>query len=155
MNARRFAAACLAANLALSLAACGEKCDPAADLPYCDGAAVVSCPEPGVDQLVGTDRWKRHDCLSSQVCVEPEAGIALCVAEAEPSPLCAGEPSSACESSTSLVYCSRGYVTGRAECLACVAATGYADCQGGFGAPCASAADCVAGRECNDQGHCV
>lgn len=153
LSAAPFALAIL--GLAGAAAGCGEKCDPAVDRPYCDGAVVVSCPEPGVDQLVGTDRWKRRDCLEDQFCIEPEAGVAICVAETEPSPVCAGERSSGCESATSQVYCSRGYVTGRQDCLSCVEEATYADCEGGFGASCSSSADCVTGRACNDQGHCL
>lgn len=135
------------------LAGCGERCDPATAEAYCDGAAVVSCPEPGVDQLVGANRWVRRDCLEGQVCVEAGLGAALCALDDQPDPLCA-DRGTACADGATQLYCSFGYATGTQECLACVDDGSTSTCEGGFGADCASGDDCVSG-DCNDQGHCL
>ncbi|HCF59700.1 MAG TPA: hypothetical protein DFS52_17110 [Myxococcales bacterium] len=133
---------------------CGKDCDPAVDRPYCDGNVVVSCPEPGVDQLVGTDRWVSRACLADQVCISPEPGGAFCAAETSPSALCEGDRPRACESSEAMVWCSRGYVTGRDTCTSCIRSQTSAVCEGGFGRPCSENSDCGRSHVCKD-GLCI
>jgi hypothetical protein len=134
--------------------ACGRDCDPAVDRPYCDGDVVVSCPKPGVDQLVGTDRWVRRDCLADQLCVSPEPGVAFCAAESSPSALCEGNRPRACESSESMVRCHHGYVTGRDSCTSCIQSETSAVCEGGFGSSCTKDSDCGSSYVC-EKGTCT
>lgn len=142
----------LFAVLAASLAGCRDECDPATDAPSCDGNVAVTCPEPGVDQLVPI-RWSHRDC-GEKVCVMA-GGSAFCALSGEPNAAC-GDQESACENPESRIYCTQGYVTWRGECRTCSADdAGYPICEGGASWKCTSDADCVSSLHCNSYGYCV
>jgi hypothetical protein len=142
-----FAAAALSA-------ACGDPCDPKADVSRCDGNVAVSCPEPGVDQLVGANRWVRHQCEGSTVCVTAGAS-AFCALSSELSPPCADAGSSVCESATSHLYCHAGFATSRFPCLSCEKTdAGSPQCNGGPSSRCTVNSECAPQLSCNARGFC-
>jgi hypothetical protein len=147
-------ASLLVVSLSLCLHGCVDRCDPDSDVDRCEGNTIVSCPQPGPDQLV-PDHWTSRECGEEQVCVLVESGTALCAIDDAPDPRCEGAPSSVCADATTQLYCSLGYATGTQDCFSCTEEEGEsAACAGGFGSACASGADCVSGA-CNPQGHCV
>jgi len=129
-------------------------CDPATDLPSCDGSVRWSCPKPGVDQRVA-NRWVKVDCAKQgQVCVTPSGGSSICALSAGPDPGCSSGALATCESPTSLLACDQGLATARRSCRACLAdAEGVVRCEGGLGAGCTTSADCGPSLGC-DAGRC-
>jgi hypothetical protein len=144
----------LALVLLSSLAGCtcGDPCVPATDAPKCEGNVLTTCPPPGVDQLVGANRWIRKDC-GSKVCVASGA-TALCALSAQADPACAGGVDQACESTTSTLYCSSGFATYRFPCLLCEQTDAGTSCRGGPSESCTSNAQCAAELACSPRGFC-
>lgn len=119
---------------------------------------LVTCPEPGVDQLVPV-RISRVDCRTTGVCVEVDGGLsdgglaALCALSSTPSPPCAGGARSGCESGDTQLLCSLGFATSRSPCLRCIPEDGgVADCVGGPARACTTSADCAPTLTCRDAG---
>lgn len=117
---------------------------------------LVTCPEPGVDQIVPI-RFSRIDC-GSRVCVT-SGSRGLCALSPDPSPLCADAGASVCESDTSRVRCGAGFITARDECLHCFVPDGgngsYVTCEGGPASLCSDDSDCVPSLTCSPDGFCV
>ena len=44
------------------LTGCGDPCDPNKDVGRCEGNTTFNCPQPGVDQVVGANRWVSRAC---------------------------------------------------------------------------------------------
>lgn len=139
----------LLSALLCAIAGCKDECN-AADFPArCEENVLVTCPTPGVDQLVPV-RISRRDCGAS-FCVSLDAG-ALCAMSQDPSELCGGQVRGACDGAEAFVYCSQGFVTYRNPCRACVATDAGAECQGGPSSRCVDTADCAQGLTCRDAG---
>jgi hypothetical protein len=158
MLARVFSLVRLLPIIAMSLFTSGlictaDPCDPDTDKARCEGNTIVSCPQPGPDQIVA-DHWVRRDCGEDEVCVVSENGVGLCALSEDPDPRCEGRESAACDDTTQ-VYCSEGFATGEQTCFSCVELDeDNVECQGGFGHNCSANTECVSGT-CNDQGHCT
>lgn len=139
---------------ALTQLACRPKCNPNTDVPHCEGSVLMTCPQPGVDQLVGANQWVSRNCSDDQkVCVE-SSGTAFCALSATPSQSCPDGGSEACDASTE-VFCEQGFETARFDCLSCSAPSdgGPVDCAGGPGATCSHDVDCRAPLVCQ-SGFC-
>lgn len=132
---------------------CGEPCNPDTDVPRCEGNTVVSCPQPGVDQIVGANRWVRRDCEDARVCVVAD-GDAFCALSAEPNGLCDGGAQRACEDSEHQLGCQDGFATYRFDCLRCDVTDAGAECTGGPSSRCTTDADCAATLTCSSLGYC-
>lgn len=128
---------------------CKDECSAETFPPRCEGNVLVTCPVPGVDQMVPV-RISRKDCAAS-TCVSVDAG-AVCALDPTPSPLCASDAWSACEAAQSRVSCSLGFVTRRDPCRLCSTTDAGVDCAGGPSTRCASSADCATGLSCRDAG---
>ena len=126
----------------LAVAGCRDECDATTFAPTCEGNVLVSCPTPGVDQVVPV-RIRRTDC-EAKFCV---ASPGICALSSSPEPLCADAGSGACDGNT-LVRCNGGFATERAACLTCDAGV----CEGGFGARCTGDSDCAPELTCADGG---
>lgn len=139
--------------VAAAAAGCRPKCDPKTDRAHCEANTLMSCPEPGVDQLVGANQWVSHDCAPERVCVEA-SGTAFCALSAQPSASCPDGGREACDSTTH-VYCEEGFETARFSCLSCQAPSdgGSVDCAGGPGDTCTQDSQCAAPLVC-DAGFC-
>ncbi len=140
------------AFITLSGCNCGDPCDPDVDPPFCDGNTAVSCPQPGVDQLFGANRW-RHEACGPKVCVMPDGGGPFCALSAEPNPLCADGVTRACGSGTVEVRCTRGFPTHHFDCLQCESTDEGANCIGGPSARCDAGTQCASGA-CSALGYC-
>jgi hypothetical protein len=115
----------------------------------CHGNDRMSCAKPLISfcALDAHPRWSREPC-GDGFCREVDGDV-FCAVEPRPNPVCPGpesgrESGGACESETSLVKCTRGYVTRRVACVKC----DDEDCTGQSGAPCGSDADCSRGLAC-------
>ena len=130
-------------------AGCQDECS-ADDFPaHCEGNVRVTCPTPGVDQLVPV-RISRKDCGAS-FCIALDAG-AFCALSQEPSALCGDQVRGACDGTEAFVYCSLGFATYRAPCRACVSTDAGVECQGGPSTRCVATTDCAQGLTCRDAG---
>jgi hypothetical protein len=139
----------------LVMLGCRPKCNPDTDKPHCESSVLMTCPQPGVDQLVGANEWVSSDCASKQqVCVEA-SGTALCALSASPSAHCPDGGAEACDGNVH-VYCSQGFETSRFTCLTCSATTdgGPVTCAGGPGSPCTHDSDCASPMVCS-SGFCA
>lgn len=126
------------------LGACKDECDWQTAPGRCEANAAVTCPEPGVDQLVPV-RWATKPC-GAGACVT--AGTtAFCALDASVSPWCDGGSAPACDG-RALVRCTLGFETAREPCLACDA--GW--CEGGPLARCVGDVDCAPELRCGDAG---
>ena len=132
------------------LAGCKDECVAADFPPRCDGNVLVTCPIPGVDQMVPV-RILHTDC-GARLCT-PSGGSASCTLSSSPSPACDGGMRAACEGPTGEVQCWQGFATDRKDCRACVVTDAGSDCQGGLSAVCQAEADCLAGLTCWDGGY--
>jgi len=140
--------------VALACAACRDQCDPDQFTQRCDGNTAVTCPEPGVDQLVPV-KIAHTDC-GPDTCVVSQ-GAAFCALSSSPDPVCPSDGGgAACDGSDAKVYCTQGFATARFPCLSCAPTdAGLADCQGGPASACTGAADCAQALRCSDRGFCA
>lgn len=136
-------------SLLVLVAGCRDECTADTFPPRCDGNVLVTCPVPGVDQLVPV-RISHEDCGAS-TCVAVDAG-ATCALDPAPSPLCAPGNEAACESAQALVRCELGFVTSRDPCRVCTTTDAGVTCAGGPSSRCATSADCATGLSCHDAG---
>ncbi|MFL5322238.1 MAG: hypothetical protein ACJ790_21455 [Myxococcaceae bacterium] len=133
---------------------CGDPCDPNTDIAHCDGNTVVSCPPPGVDAIVGTNRWSRTDCGAHQSCIGLSTE-AFCALSTTPDPSCDGGVEAACENDHTQLDCRSGFATYRLDCLSCTNGDAGVNCAGGPSKPCTSNAGCAPSLECDSDGFCT
>ena len=129
----------------LCASSCRDECDWNTFEVTCEGNTLVSCPAPGVDQIVPV-RIRRQDC-EDKFCV---ASAKVCALSSSPEPLCADAGTQACETPTSRLYCSSGFATSRTPCRTCDGGT----CEGGPSARCSGDSDCATELRCGDAGFC-
>ncbi|MBS2031076.1 MAG: hypothetical protein JST54_24455 [Deltaproteobacteria bacterium] len=142
----------LSAALAAMLTGCGDQCDPKTFAARCDGNKAVTCPEPGVDQVV-PNHSTTVDC-GSGACVM-SGGTAFCALSSTADPACDGGSGNACESNTNEVFCELGFATAHFPCLSCGPDdAGATNCHGGPSSTCSVAADCAPGLHCTSTGFC-
>lgn len=126
---------------------------------HCDHGVAVLC-DIGSDEAGDYAVFQERDCGSPELCktdtTNPSRPYPFCVLEAEPNLVCnqtywpapinKPQESWGCASSTELVHCLGGFVTGRYVCLSCNATP---ECQGGNASNCADGSPCAAGFECD------
>ena len=78
----------LSVSLAAMLVGCADQCDPKTFAARCDGNKAVTCPEPGVDQVV-PNHSTTVDC-GSGACVAT-GGTAFCALSATADPRATAE----------------------------------------------------------------
>src|SRR5690349_4545197 len=126
------------------LVGCRDECDPDTEYPRCEGSILHFCEGPGPDQITPIRRQQRDCAEVGQHCVHPSSTVAFCAADTEPSPLCIDETLAyTCETNTSYVACSRGYVTYRTPCITCELNEQGPSCHGGAATRCVTDAQCA------------
>lgn len=149
----KIALAFLSLSLCLCACTCGDPCDPDTEVPRCEeGNVVATCPQPGVDQIVGANRWIRKACTAGEQCIS-SGGLAFCAISTEPNGACDGGVSQACEDVDTFLYCTEGFATARYDCLRCDSNDAGVTCVGGPSARCAGSTDCASGN-CGSNGFC-
>lgn len=131
----------------------GEPCDPNTDVSRCEANVLVSCPQPGVDQIFGANQWRRHSCDTGESCVEA-AGAAFCALSDQPEAACDGGSEKVCESGTSQLACESGYAIYRFPCRTCSPTDAGVSCEGGPSTKCTADAECASGLRCSN-GYCA
>jgi hypothetical protein len=125
--------------------ACDE-CDEGAS--RCDGRRRLFCVMPAQSSgAPSSAHWEEEDCGRPDLCItDPEVG-AFCAIRSEPETSCPDDPERivACAGADRLT-CEAGYPIGLRQCLACEEDGSV--CRGGYGDPCVSSDDCVAGLGC-------
>ena len=143
----------IAVSGAVAGCSCGDPCDPNTDVAHCEDNVVATCPHPGVDQILGTNRWIRQECTDARRCVA-EGGQAFCALSTQPHPACDGGVSSGCEDADTELACQQGFATYRFECLRCESSDAGTNCVGGPAARCTSDGECASGN-CGSAGFCL
>jgi hypothetical protein len=141
--------------LALAVAlftGCADECKHADFAAHCEGNTAVTCPEPGVDQLVPV-KISNVDCGAS-TCVTV-GNDAFCALSSTPSAGCA-DAGAVCSDATTKDFCNQGFAVTRFPCLRCdTTDAGAVDCSGGPGDACTGASGCAAGLHCSGRGLCA
>ena len=140
-------------SLGVASTGCRKSCDPAHDRGHCEGNTMVTCPTPGVDQMIGANQWVRQSCETPNVCVD-RAGDVFCALSSRASAACSDGGSETCDG-TNIVVCHADLEVFRGPCLSCSVTDGGApECRGGADSPCKTSGDCAAPMWTCKEGLC-